>query len=442
MTPDQFGAIISNLQETPSLEFKGPGSITDQSLFFKVLKGMIAMSNREDGGTIIVGVTDEKVVGNARRHEATGLSPEQLATWDSDHLADKILKYTDPRILFHSEVHTDGGRQFQVIEVHEFQETPVFAAKEVTQHGGKPSLLKKGGLYIRSAHKPETVLLTTAFEMRSLLSVALSKHMRRHLATSSAAGLRLASGPMESENYSLSENYNQELEQSAPELEEMTKSIKERCYWKIIIRPDQYVKHRVKFTELREIVSQSSVSLRGWNFPHVEYGPDHDFKGTNWLGQGLSWNHIQETWRMFRSAQFEFIGGLYEDWSQPGQFVDSQLGRFPIWGSIYRILETFEFASRLAATGVGSSRMLVQIETGNINYRQLYNDNPKKTGIRKYTGPASFVHPDDPKSYVDRNQLLAEPRSLAAEATSELLQTFEFDVSPEGVMIWQSELGR
>jgi hypothetical protein len=437
MSPDQFDTIIADPRETPSLEFKSAGSADDQTLFAKVLKAMIAMSNRQDGGTIVIGISDDKTKGSVRHHEVVGMSEQEAATWDADRLADKVAKYTDPRLVFAAETIVREGKHFVVIEVNEFADAPVFVAKSIYTEDNREILLKRGALYVRGSSKPETVELSTAEEMRSLLSVALAKYMRQHLSTISAAGIRIGIDELTAHDSIM---FDKELGQSDPQLLELTNEIEKRAYWKITIRTDRYIVDRLPFISLRDIISNSQVSLRGWNFPHLEYNPTSDFKYETWWGQGVEYGEIHEVWRFFRSGQFQYIGGLVEDWINFGESADGQPGKFPLWATIFRMLEIYIFASRLASTDAGGPNMFVHIEIDNINGRQLYQDNPRKTGITTYHGPVSFHYPVDLETFIDRDRLLTDPEALAAEATSELLQTFEFNVPPEGVKIWQSEI--
>jgi hypothetical protein len=156
--------------------------------------------------------------------------------------------------------------------------------------------------------------------MRRLIDLATTKVIQRQLRLLGDAGIQLERGP------SHRERFEEEMREEFHGQQDLMRQIQDRCYWKVVIRPETYTPDRLSFAELRTIIDNNMVSIRGWNFPHLEYDRGHDLQGAQWWGQFISWRHFQEVWRLFRSGQFEFVGGLNEDWSKPGQFVDAQLG--------------------------------------------------------------------------------------------------------------------
>ena len=58
MTDEEFAQILSYGHETSGVEFKSSGSRTDRGLFAQVAKAVLAMSNRRNGGAVILGVVD------------------------------------------------------------------------------------------------------------------------------------------------------------------------------------------------------------------------------------------------------------------------------------------------------------------------------------------------------------------------------------------------
>jgi len=394
---------------------------------------MMAMANRLDGGFVIIGIGDDKETGAIRRHDPVGIFESDAATWDRDDLANEVRNFCVPPVEFGTDVQLVDNKLFVVIDVSPFRESPIFAAKDGHNKDGK-HILKDGTLYVRSIHKPESVAISSSVEMRALLDPGVLRRLQQHHA------MATASGQLPQSAQSSREKFEAEREEGFGSQDPLVETIKTRCFWRVTIRPEEYVKNRLRFTDLRGIVDSSSVALRGWNFPHIEYENLSEIRGTGWWGQFVSWKHFREVWRIFRSGQFEFIGGLHEDWAIPEEFVDSQAGKFPFWGAMYRMLEVYTFASNLAGSNAGAPRMHVEIEIFNINGRQLYQDNPRKTGLRTYPGPPEYNYPVDSDEYIDRDLLLADPQQLAAEATSDLLGAFAFNVPSDGVKIWQAEL--
>jgi hypothetical protein len=90
--------------------------------------------------------------------------------------------------------------------------------------------------------------------------------------------------------------------------------IRSRGHWQIIIRPEAFDAARISdVSALYPIVQQTSVQLRGWDFPHVDRReqPTIDL---DWVGQDTRWNHHFEIWRLYQSGQFIDLCGFKDDW--------------------------------------------------------------------------------------------------------------------------------
>ena len=96
MDTQQLHELISLGHEQSGVEFKGHGLRNEPNFFAKVALAMLGMSNRRDGGIIIIGVSEDKL----GRPIPEGLSKEEVASWTYDDLADAIDKYADPSLSF------------------------------------------------------------------------------------------------------------------------------------------------------------------------------------------------------------------------------------------------------------------------------------------------------------------------------------------------------
>lgn len=229
--------------------------------------------------------------------------------------------------------------------------------------------------------------------------------------------------------------------------DELLNRIKSRCYWQALIRPERFMSNRIEdYIRLLPIIRESSVSLRGWDFPHVDYRPDVRRNGDDWVGEDLEWNTYLELWRFYQSGQFVSVLGLGYDWQ--GRTTENPEGNgpvnfLPLWDTIYRFTEFYEFAARLALTEAGDAAMRVQSKIGNLQGRYLVQDNPRKTSIRHYQFHAeSFTHPPHDSDPIPREALIAKPREFAAGALLELFRRFEFAATLESIRSWQEELDR
>lgn len=184
MTEEEFAELIARGREQTSVEFKGPGLKTDRHLFAKVTRAVLGMANHRDGGIVVVGI-EEQQTGLV----PTGLTSDQLATWNYDDLADGLAPYADPSVEFDTEVVEYGGQRFLVIRVEEFVEVPVLCKKGYNRD--REVILRVGACYIRPRRKPETTEVGTYADMRDLIELATDKGVRRFVARAHAVGIPL-----------------------------------------------------------------------------------------------------------------------------------------------------------------------------------------------------------------------------------------------------------
>lgn len=182
MNIEEFKEIIAQDREQRGVEFKQGGSKKDKRLLTKVVRAIIGMANRRDGGRIIIGVSE----GQNGMPIFDGISVEDLSTWSYDQLADSFAEYADPGVNFDLEIIEYENKKFIAIIVHEFDDIPVLCKKNY------PEVLRAGACYVRTRRKPETLEIPTQADMRDLLDLAIEKGVRRFVAQAMASGLSLS----------------------------------------------------------------------------------------------------------------------------------------------------------------------------------------------------------------------------------------------------------
>lgn len=184
MTEQEFKEMLAYGREQAGIEFKGPDSRTaNKQLFVKVVRAMLSMANRRDGGLVVVGIDE----ANDKTLLPTGIAESDLATWNVfDELADAVAGYTDPNVNFTIEIFDYEGKKFVLIQVDEFNDIPVLCKKDY------PGVLRSGACYVRSRKKPETSEIPTQSEMRDLLELATIKALRKYVSIAHVAGLEIS----------------------------------------------------------------------------------------------------------------------------------------------------------------------------------------------------------------------------------------------------------
>lgn len=206
--------------------------------------------------------------------------------------------------------------------------------------------------------------------------------------------------------------------------------IRSRGYWRVIVRPTKFVEHHVPYLELYSTVERCSVRLRGWDYPHIDQKQEPQ-QGRDWVGQEHDWNHYVEAWRMYQSGQFVHLCGLQEDWRDQSRLSPAVPGWRPLAelryrGTVFRLLEIFEFAARMAQSPAGAPGMRVEIALNGLAGRSLdTSDFGGKPLEEFHTRCPDWKHVWEGPQI----EMMAEPRRLAASAARDLLDRFGLSIS-------------
>lgn len=439
MTPEEFATLLALGYERGGTEFKGVGALTDSHLVAKVVRAMLGMANRRDGGLVILGVGDRN-----GQLVADGLSDTDLATWRYDDISDQVSRYADPSLTFDREEIEYDGKRFLVLRVHEFDDVPVLCKRDyqVTGTMGKP-VLRAGACYVRSRRKPETSEIPTHEDMRALLGLAVQKGLRDYFALSAAGGIDISAifGQGDVRRF---EAERLDLVGDRASKDGLIAEIRSRGHWEVVIRPTKYVADRVAdFAELLPLVETNRVSARGWSFPYVDHGDDRR-RGADWVGQETAYGHYLEAWRLYRSGQFVHLAGIWTDWhDRPGNWVPVHIrGRpvLPVCDTVGRFTEIFEFAARLALSRAGDESMRVDVRLVGLAGRQVYADNPSRHLFRAYIASPNFEEFRMDQIEVTRTELSTSARDRAVEAARQLFLRFGLDLTPELLREVQQEV--
>jgi predicted HTH transcriptional regulator len=189
VTDQDIESLLDRGFETPGVEFKARGRRTNPEFLAKIVRAVIGMANRRDGGFVFIGIDPDTL-------EPDGLEDDQADTWGYDDLATSVNEYANPSVSFDLETKLFQGHKLVIIQVHEFTDIPILCGKDFHQTNvkGAAPVLRRGACYVRSRHKPETVDIPSEEEMRELLELAVDKGLRKFVARAHKAGL-LSFGP-------------------------------------------------------------------------------------------------------------------------------------------------------------------------------------------------------------------------------------------------------
>lgn len=166
MTTEELESKLEGGVETQTLDIKAACDWNAES----IAKDILAMSNVQDGGYLIVGVEDGTFVRQ-------GITSAQRATYNLDTMRDQMAPFAAPHVTFTVEFpHDSGGLEYAVIRVLPFDEVPVICIK-----GSRDT--RPGIIYYRNTDaRVQSAAVSNAYDMRDIITSATVKMMQRMVA--------------------------------------------------------------------------------------------------------------------------------------------------------------------------------------------------------------------------------------------------------------------
>ncbi len=397
----------------------------------------MGMANRPDGGIVIIGVAERNHVLSPE-----GLNDDILATWRYEDIADGLNIHAEPSISFEYQPCEWNGRKFLILHIHEFTDVPIICKKDYRDDSNsaipfdkREKVLRKGLIYARSLNKAETKEIDSVERMRAVLDLAIRKGIQKFVEQTQGAGLSLTKD-VQSRNEAL---FREQREHSQSPL---ITEIQSRGYWELVIRPESFVQERIDFGHLYPLVRDSAVNLRGHSFPFVSPEPT---PGEDWISKEFSLSWVIETWNLYQSGQFVYLGGILDDWRDRMSFPLSEgwkLGTtLTIEEVVYRCTEFFEFASRLALADVYqlNGKMHIEILVTGLKGRVLSVDRYNRLPIPR--GSPTLANSAPYRREFTQGDLVAQPRRLALRAATAIFNRFNWSPSEDYLQGIQSDIG-
>jgi len=178
---DKVYNALDRCQESKSVDFKESAPWND--LKWQIIRTALAMGNLRDGGVIVIGASERNDTW-----DLTGITQENIATYDVDDIIDIVNKFSSPPIKIEVvRVSYRNKNTFLAIQIHEFTDSPFVCRKN-----GPDNIknIRSGDVFVRPPGKPRTTRVTTAEEMQSLLELAAEKRARRILEVAHRIGLK------------------------------------------------------------------------------------------------------------------------------------------------------------------------------------------------------------------------------------------------------------
>lgn len=300
MTPEQVKELLPR-RELRNFDFKASESF-EGDFRVELAIAIAAMANTPGGGTILVGVAEEGSVRVPR-----GLTPEQLRTFDTTIVGQFLRERLDPAPEVEiADVRMPGGPVLVEVRVPEFGEVPIVVKKTLQKSGERNASAREGDLLIRT-HAAQSCRVSSAEETREILGRALSKTSERLLEQIRAVVTGSAPPRVE---FSPEDRHVDELPEWNRQVAELTSAWPDLARWEVRMLPDPRPP-RIEPPRLRQVLQESAVSLRGWDFPAMNPS-DVKFHQTQ-MTAAIDWDRFHERMSLGYQGAFGFARILWGD---------------------------------------------------------------------------------------------------------------------------------
>ncbi len=221
--------------------------------------------------------------------------------------------------------------------------------------------------------------------------------------------------------------------------------LKTRGYWKINFYPKSPNPKVIgKVLDAKEIVKNSAIELRGWDYPHF---PTQTRKHQDIYVAGdkieawIDWENYKEVWRIYQSGQFIHLFGLREDWYEKNSWIpknDPCKKNKPgsvvsVLGVVYSITEIFAFLRNLAEAGIYEDGAVVEISLQNTKDRSLIVMDPMRAPLfgdyKCRIGEIELT-----KKTFEKAEVIDDYLNLALDTMVDLFQQFNWSNIPLAVI--------
>ena len=96
-------------------------------------------------------------------------------------------------------------------------------------------------------------------------------------------------------------------------IEPLPVPVLERSHWRVNFRPGEYQPELIPtLSQCFEIMQQTKVRLRGWDYPHLSSRAAERATGLNWIASWALFMGHNEYWRFYQSGQFLHLFSVTE----------------------------------------------------------------------------------------------------------------------------------
>lgn len=423
-------------EETALTEYKAAIKFDPRSEFgAKLVKHILGQANA-GGGYIVIGFVEE---ASGKLHSDPKLSTEISRSYETTRLCQSVDKYLrGQRIELQVHKVSHRGRDYPIISVQGFRETPFFCAKDGLS-ADKKHILKEGAVYVRD-RAAKTVVVAGPEHWNILLKIAIKQRQEEILSQLQSIlgqlGTTLPMGrpPKDSTARGEIEGWFQRERQEANRRMQQH-SLGHVGYIELLHFP-RNVDRTWSQADLLAAAQRAVCRNTGWPMGVVLTTPDH---APHPLPDGIRTSIFStifapsfDYWSFEKRGAFYLLRAFEED-------LRSKQPQKVLWfdSRIWRVTEAFLHCSNLhRALGVESdSEIEIEISHYHLEGRQLSADNPRRD-VSPRKCEADEVHW---QKALPLGAIESGLETLVREVLGELFVLFEYWKPAE--QVWNGVIG-
>ena len=291
--------ILLRKEESKDLDYKGPceWNSKNKASCCELVKDILAFGNTL-GGYLIVGV-DERPDGFVY----TGLSADQLASFDTTKINQFANNYSDPPINTTAYKVTHNHKHFVIISVPVFSDTPHICQKDY------PGILSEATVYVRTDNN-ESAPIKKSSDFRLVIENSI-KNRTDQLLTSFRAILK--HGPETQPSETDDEKFTASIKSIQKRCDELNPVLDESYgYRETAFFPSFFNDQHFEIDQLKTMAENGSVNYTGWPFIYYnKHNSEQSYIVDNGLETCLPGYHTMHGGDSFHFWRLSRTGMLY-----------------------------------------------------------------------------------------------------------------------------------
>lgn len=291
MAKEDLVAVLLRGYESKEFDYKEgqDWDYADKKARCELVKDILAMSNTL-GGYLVLGVS--QVSGG---FQFDGMSDGECKSFDSTKINGFVQNYADPPINTTVRKVTHAGKNFIIIEIPRFADTPHLCQKDF------PGVLTDRALYVRTDNN-ESAPIKTSADFRAVIEQAVRN--RSDTLLSSMRSILISGSSALSLAQVEEDPYTNEITSARQEFKKLNPLPNKNYeyFLECTFGPEQYVPNRFKVDRLRTSAFDATVDYTGWPFLFIHHNRP-DVLGV--FERGIQ-THIYDNGKTFGSVLLDF----------------------------------------------------------------------------------------------------------------------------------------